>query len=268
MIAHQKLIRDKRALEDSDADMFGRWWQGINLNLARADVREVSFDTAKSIIEKYEWLGTMPAIVRHCYGIFFDGCCGGVVVYGDEYAENLGVWDKYGFTGKIICLSRGACTHWSPVGTASRLIRRSMDLLPQRYEVITCTCDESAGEIGTIYQACGFDYVGVWSRGKAGVAHVTVDGKRVSERAAKERYGTRGVDALRGMGLDSTTSKRKARYFGFRGPVAVIKKNRGKIRARIEPYPKRAEKVSSRDTAGTTGRAGGSSPSPLQNRPK
>jgi hypothetical protein len=54
---------------------------------------------ASAVIERYEWLGTMPAVSRYCFGIFFGERCGGAVVYGDEYAENLGVWDRYGFTG-------------------------------------------------------------------------------------------------------------------------------------------------------------------------
>jgi hypothetical protein len=36
-----------------------------------------------------------------------------------------------------------------------------MDLLPERYQIVTATVDAAAGEIGIIYQACGFDYVGV-----------------------------------------------------------------------------------------------------------
>jgi hypothetical protein len=31
MKAHQRIIRERRAAEDADVDLFGRWWQGINL---------------------------------------------------------------------------------------------------------------------------------------------------------------------------------------------------------------------------------------------
>jgi hypothetical protein len=254
--AHQRLIREKRAAEDADADMFGRWWQGINLDLANADVREVSYETAKSIIEKYEWLGTMPAICRHQFGIFFDGCCGGVVVYGDEYAENLGVWDKYGFTGRIICLSRGACVHWSPVGAASRLIRRSMALLPTRYEVITATTDFEAGEIGTIYQACGFHAVNMNT-------HSRYQSVGVTSRALRGK-GIKNKRDIIAAGGDPKVEHKKGRYFCFRGPRAVTKRHLAAIAHLIQPYPKRAEQVSSRDTAGTPCKAGGSSPAPLQ----
>jgi hypothetical protein len=54
------------------------------------------------------------------------------VVYGDEYAENRGVWDRFGFTGRIIGLLRGCCLPWAHPHSASKLIRRSTELLPAR----------------------------------------------------------------------------------------------------------------------------------------
>lgn len=257
MTAHQKLIRDRRCREDADADLFGRWWQGIDLDIARADVREVSYSTAESIILKYEWLGNMPAIVRHCYGIFFDGCCGGVIVYGDEYAENLGVWDKYEFTGKIICLSRGACTHWSPPHAGSKLIRRSMDLLPDRFHVVTCTTDHEAGEVGTIYQACGFIYAPMKTNVRYRVAGV-------GTRSAYRRDYLKNKASIIAAGLTPIIEHQKGRYFAFRGPAGIRKLLQSKIAHLIRPYPKRAGQVSSSDTAGTTGKAGGGSLVPLQ----
>ena len=53
----------------------------------------------------------MPAVSRYCFGIFFGDRLGGAVVYGDEYGENLGVWNKFGFDGRIIALTRGCCLH-------------------------------------------------------------------------------------------------------------------------------------------------------------
>jgi hypothetical protein len=264
MMAHQKIIRDRRAAERSDADMFGNWWQGIDIDIAKADIREVSYETAKAIIEKYEWLGTMPAVSRFYYGIFFGGCCGGVVVYGDEYAENLGVWDKYDFTGRIIALLRGACVHWAHPHSASKLIRESMKLLPAKYKVITATTDSTAGEVGTIYQACGFAYVGTMSAGGKRASVNTKSGKAMSGRQAGRIYGTRGHDALTALGVDNDAVPRKGRYFGFRGSRSEIKQMEKAISHLVKPYPKRAGKVSSRDTVGTTDKDGGSSHSPLQ----
>lgn len=238
-LAYQKLIRDRRCRDDSDVDLFGRWWESIDCSLSRATTRKIDVPTATTIIESYEWLGTMPAIVLECYGIYFDGHLGGAVVYSPEYAENLGVWDKYDFTGKIICLSRGACAHWTPTGTASKLIRSSMKMLDRKYEVVTCTVDAEAGEIGTIYQACGFDYVGQMSAGGRRVSYRGHDGERRSGRQAQRSFGSRG----RGISLlgaeDVQLHERKGRYFGFIGFQNIQRRNRLKIADLIKPYPKR-----------------------------
>jgi hypothetical protein len=104
-----------------------------SLDISTATVRPIPLSEARAIIEQHEYLGTMPAVARWAFGIFFGERCGGAVIYGDEYAENRG----YGFTGRIIGLLRGACLPWAHPHAASKLIRRSMDLLPERYKVIT-----------------------------------------------------------------------------------------------------------------------------------
>lgn len=232
--AWQKDIRDKRANEDADADLFGRWWEGLDLTLSKSVVREIGAQSAKSIIEKYEWLGTMPAIVLHCYGIFFDGALGGAAVYSTEYAENLGVWDKYGFTGKIICLSRGACAHWTPIGAASRLTRRSMDLLPAKYEVITATTDHAAGEVGTIYQAAGFYSAKMNTHARYQIEGVPSRTLRLS--------GINNKSDIEASGLKAKLEYQKGRYFAFRGPRAAVRKHRKAIAHLIQPFPKRADR--------------------------
>jgi predicted nucleic acid-binding Zn ribbon protein len=83
--AHQRVIRERLAAADTSqrtADIGSAW------------VEVISTARAAAIIQQYEWLGTMPAAIRHCFGIFFAGELGGAVVYGDEASENLGVWDR------------------------------------------------------------------------------------------------------------------------------------------------------------------------------
>ena len=158
---------------------------------------------------------------------FFAGELGGAVVYADEASENLGVWNRYGFTGKIITLARGACLPWAHPHAASKLIRRSMDLLPERYKIVTATVDAFAGEVGTIYQACGFDYVGTMRQG--GRALIRVNGKHLSERQVGRLVGTRGARALARLGFDAIPVPRRARYFAFRGSKQQRKHNRAAI---------------------------------------
>ena len=145
MIAHQKIIRDLKAETDKH-NLFGEYWRDIDLDLKKTVVKEVNVITAKNIIEEYEWLGCMPAISWYCFGIYFGDFCGGVVVFSPEYIENLGRWDKYDYTNKIILLSRGVCLHWTPINTNSKLIMAAIKMLPKKYKVITALTDHLAGE--------------------------------------------------------------------------------------------------------------------------
>lgn len=242
--AWQRKIREEKA-QRVDHDLFGAWWEDIDTDIKRAEVRPVTFQTAKAIIEEYEWLGTMPHICLHAFGIFFDGACGGVVTYSPEYCENLGRWDQYGFTGKIILLSRGACVHWAHPHAGSKLIRQSIKMLPARYEVVTAMTDRRAGEFGTIYQACGFDYVGALRERTGLVARqdtVVVDGKMLAHRTTKQRFGTadkKKIKKMLGSRVEFIPDIDKDRYFAFCGPKSAQRKNRAQIAHLIKPYPKR-----------------------------
>ena len=240
--AWQYKVRVQKAIEESK----NPYWVNLDLDIQHSVVKPVTVVEAKKIIEEYEWLGCMPAISTYCYGIFFkdkvtgDEVCGGVVVYGKEYAENLGVWDKYGYTGKIILLARGVCLHWTKKNTNSHLIMESMKLLPPEYEVVTCTTDGYAGEIGTIYQACNFYYVGVMRKGKERIGCV-IDGKLYGGRSLRAKFGHQRKEDILKVCPDAKFIKQKAkdRYFYFRGSKKQKKENLSKIQHLIKPYPKR-----------------------------
>lgn len=248
-VAWQKKIRDRNATKEANTPvMFPTKPEKTDLHTSY--VREVSYETAEKVILEYEWLKCMPSIVLYCYGIYFDGFLGGVVVYSQEYAENLGKWDAYGYTGKIILLSRGACLHWTPKNTASRLIMKSIKLLPEKYRVVTATVDELAGEIGTIYQACGFYYVGVMRQRKGlplSRLGVKVKGKLYGSRSLRALIGNQKKENILAHFPDAEFVEQvsKARYFYFRGNSEEKEKLKGAIEHLILPYPKRQSPKSS-----------------------
>jgi len=155
--AWQKLVRDKAANQEG----FLGWWSKANTSLETARVRECDKQTAKNIILKYEWLGTMPPGMRFCTGLFFDNwACGGVAAFGSGAGVNtkymLGVQDA-----AIAYLARGACAHWTPPGSASKLIGHTLRLLARRgFKVAIAYADSDAGEIGTVYQATNWLCIG------------------------------------------------------------------------------------------------------------
>lgn len=249
-VAHQYIRRIEKSNEERAGEIY---WKNLDFDLKNTIVKPVSLSYAKEIIEEYEYLGCIAAVNWYQFGIFFkdkeDGelICGGVVIYGQEYAENQGVWDKYGYTGKIILLNRGVCLHWCPVNTNSHLIMESMKQLPEKYKVITCTVDFDAGEIGTIYQACNFYYVGAMRKNKTRT-NVIINGKKYGSRAIRQRYGTMKRELLpdlvrEKLGDDARIEfvevYAKHRYFYFRGTKWDKKNHKRAIDHLIKPYPKR-----------------------------
>jgi hypothetical protein len=241
MKAYQRIIREEKSKDSKEVIP-------KKVCIKKAVVKEVSREQAKEIIEEYEWLGCMAAVNWFYYGIFFEGICGGVVIYGQEYIENLGKWDKYGYTGKIILLNRGACVHWAHPHSASKLIRQSMKMLPEKYKVITATVDDLAGEIGTIYQACGFHYIGSMRdnnpnlRSKKGDRSAwLINGKLYGARALRQKHGTTKLGILEQHYPDIKRVKQnsKSRYFAFRGSKKDKKELKKAIESFIKPYPKR-----------------------------
>jgi hypothetical protein len=247
--AHQKIIRDMRAETDKQ-NLFGAYWEGIDLDIKKSIVREIDLTTASKIIKDYEWLGCMPAVNFYAYGIYFDGCCGGVVVFGQEYTENLGVWDKYDYTGKILLLSRGVCLHWTPINTNSKLIMGAIKMLPQKYKIITATTDHLAGEIGTIYQACNFYYVASMRENNPNVSAKPMDreawmikGKLYGSRNIRQKVGSQKMEDILKMYPDAVKIKQnsKHRYFLFTGTKKEQQYHKSKIEHLIKPYPKRKQ---------------------------
>jgi len=243
MVAYQKLVRDA----NSGNALFPK---PAVVDIQSAVVREITRAEAKLLIEHYEWLGCLAAVNWYYYGIFFDDHLAGAVVYGQEYIENLGRWDKYGYTGKIILLSRGACVSWAHPHSASKLIRQSMKMLPERFKVVTCTVDDLAGEIGTIYQACGFTYIGSMRDANPNVKSrkgdrdgFLINGKLYGSRAIRQKHGTTNMDVLKAVYPDVQKVKQnsKGRYFAFLGSATEKKTNIKTIEHLIKPYPKRAE---------------------------
>lgn len=223
------------------------YWQNYDLSIENSVVREITYAEAEAVIEKYEWLRCMPVCVRHCYGLFFphkekenQWLLGGVTVFAQEYAENTGVWDKYGYTGKIILLARGVNIHFCPKNANSHLVMESIKMLPEKYEVVTCTIDTLAGEIGTIYQSCNFAYVGVMRKNKKRCGWL-LNGKLYGSRAVRQKFGTMNREEILRRYPDAkyVEQNAKGRYFYFRGDKRTRRQNRATIQHLIKEYPKR-----------------------------
>lgn len=222
-----------------------------NLDISNATVRSVSRAFAEQIILKYEWLGTMSTTRWH-YGIFYDSYCAGVTCVGLG-ASMAGTSHHMQFgikKNELLTLARGACVHWAPTGSNSKLVAWTCKLLGKgNYgKLIWATSDTDAGEIGTIYQACGWVYIGETNRGKEAEI-VSPEGRAFNNRMisswAKQRNITYGKmrERLLGGGWSFQESNPKHRY------VKILDKYDKTLAKQIElmrqPYPKRPKQATS-----------------------
>lgn len=114
----------------------------------------------KSFIEKHEWLGRVSLYPTHYFITKYKDILAGVVIMDMPNAFSKILGDKTKTIERLI--SRGACISWSPKNLASSLIMFSIKWMVKntKYRVFTAYSDPEAKELGTIYQACNFYYLG------------------------------------------------------------------------------------------------------------
>ena len=229
-----------------------------DISLVDSKIELIDSGMASEIILKYEWLKTMPLFNKFYFGLFIkiesDYHLGGVVIYSEEYSANKATtWDKYGFTNKIILLSRGVCLWWTPKNTASYFISKTTDWLKKNteYKIITATVDPAAGEIGTIYQSLNWHYIGLMSGnyGKNGKEtkrfSVFINGKLKHSRTIRKEFGTIKREIILQKYPDAIflPQYRKRRYFYFIGNKRENRLFLKSIGHLILPYPKRNNEI-------------------------
>jgi len=155
--------------------------------LTEADVAELTTDNfdihytelpdekraATAFIKRHEWLGNLGRFPTHYYTATYEDLLAGVVVFGVPNGGEMN-------TTRLI--QRGACISWSPPNLASTFIMTAIkDMVDTTdYRVFTAYSDPAAMELGTIYQACNFDYIGLASTSYKYINPYT--GRPVSDR--------------------------------------------------------------------------------------
>ena len=162
----------------------------ITKNLTCADFTfqnepKTSFDEIKKFILKHEWLGKMSLYPTHFFTARYNGILAGVVIMDIPNAFSKLLGDTTRKIERLI--SRGACISWSPKNLASKLISFSINWMAQntQYRLFTAYSDTEAKELGTIYQACNFYYLG--KKSGTGYQYKLPNDKWVSDRYFRSR---------------------------------------------------------------------------------
>tara|TARA_R110000868_G_scaffold301534_1_gene561947 strand:- start:151 stop:1029 length:879 start_codon:yes stop_codon:yes gene_type:complete len=114
----------------------------------------------KQFIERHEWLGNLSQYTTHWFACYHKETISGVILFNmpNAFSKTLGENTKE--LERLI--SRGACISWSPKNLASSLLMWSIKWMVDntQWRLFTAYSDPTAKELGTIYQACNFYYMG------------------------------------------------------------------------------------------------------------
>lgn len=143
------------------------------------------FNEVKNFIERHEQLGKVSLYPTHFFTARYKGILAGVVIMDMPNAFSKLLGDDTKQIERLI--SRGACVSQSPKNLASKLISFAMNQMVKntQYRLFTAYSDTEAKELGTIYQACNFYYLG--KKSGASYQYKIESGKQVSDRYFRSR---------------------------------------------------------------------------------
>ena len=158
--AHQRLIRDKHAAEDQAHLTQLGWTAPVNAADFVLTGEKLTSEHC-DFIQRYEWLGNAGFGVKWCFAARFNGLLGGVVLLSEPYR-----FEKIAERQLECLIQRGACAAWTPKNLGSRLVSFAVKQMVENTEkrLFFAYADPAAGEIGTIYQACNFSYLGTFKK--------------------------------------------------------------------------------------------------------
>ena len=124
---------------------------------------------AVEFIKRHEWLGTLSQYTTHWFGAYYHDPDQGLV--GKDILAGVCLMNMPNAFSKLLgedtrkierLISRGACVSWSPKNLASSFLMWCCGWMVKNspYRLFTAYSDPTAKELGTIYQACNFYYLG------------------------------------------------------------------------------------------------------------
>jgi hypothetical protein len=196
------------------------------------EVRAVSPNTIRPLIEERHYLRSMPAVSKLCFGVYLRDALEGAVVFtsGPRHGHRLLQAAK---PQDVSVLARLWLSDNLPknsesrvIGVVLRIIRKSTS-----WKVLISYADPNAGHLGTIYQATGWYYLGQTEAN----SYIELDGDTYHPRTIYNRYGSNSLTHLRATGIAATrfAMRGKHRYVYVLNPGW-----RWRLCHKVQPYPR------------------------------
>lgn len=213
------------------------------LDKTTVTVKEILLGDAKDLIMKYEWLPTFGNRMFKAYGLFINGKVIGAVSYSRPYTKGSAEFIcGLEYSKKMCILGRGVCEPNSPHNASSYLISKSLKLLAEAtdYRIVMAYADERAGEIGTVYQAASWMYIGTTKKHY----EFEYDGKVMHGKSARSYAKRHGLKPPSKFGKEfAGISPIKHRYIKFIGDKSDKKQLMKLLKVNILNYPKRNDNM-------------------------
>lgn len=192
-------------------------------------------DAIVKFIKRHEWLGTITQYTTHYFGCYYNDILAGAILFSmpNGFSKILG--DDTSSIERLI--SRGACISWSPKCLASAFMMWCINWMVKntQYRLFTAYSDPTAKELGTIYQACNFYYLGQ----KSGTTTRYINpytGKLVSDRFFRQRSAYQKYAKELGIVWDNSwTEGTRILWHMMPDDVASALRNASKIKQQNSP---------------------------------
>lgn len=142
---------------------------------------------ATDFIKRYEWLGTVGSYPTHWFKATYKGVLGGVIIMGmpNSFSKLLG--DRTKDIERLI--ARGASASWTPKNLGSSFLMWCIKYMVNntQYRLFTAYSDPQAKELGSIYQALNFYYLGRNSGATTRCVNPYNPDKIITDRAFRAR---------------------------------------------------------------------------------
>jgi hypothetical protein len=203
------------------------------------EVVAVSRMDALKIILEHEYLKTLGAGAMAFYGLKLDGELLAVEVLGTGGSHQARNISGLQYVPQTINLMRGAHVPHAPRFSPSYLISRACRLAYRDFgwEIFFSYADPNAEEIGTVYQAANWHYIGCGLGRRRYACHINwlaPDGKTITSNNRTKRRKLEMYAA----GCTPVASLPKHKYVHFEGPRKHLLA--AQCRFPFLPYPKRA----------------------------
>lgn len=203
----------RRSLREEDLRFSGLSEEDVSrLRVEDFDFSAVNNDDERTkrmcqmFIERHEWLGTIPQYTTHYFTAKLGYHLAGVILMSVPNAFSKLLGEDTDKLERLI--SRGACISWSPKNLASSFLMWCIKWMVNNtpYRLFTAYSDPTARELGTIYQACNFYYLGQ----NAGTTKRYINpynGKICSDRFFRQRSAYKKYATENGIKWDKNWDK-------------------------------------------------------------